>query len=195
MGQRFGFDKLAVRQIIGRLLSGAPFFVLAIAGVWATAFPDDAQKSFWALNVLLSDAWTRAAVVAAVVIYFVGWWWSSLPAEHPRKSTQRALVDFHAKLDASQRNLRSAASETEFSEQKILLEAVLSELHDWVVPNMSQAAWDRLVSPYRTAGGWTYSGLGPSDPNFYNLRDNVLSLNQARIGILDEMIKHDAWDR
>jgi hypothetical protein len=186
---------LGAKQIVHRLLSSAPFFVLALAAIFAEPSGQGNRDIFWAVNAFFQNPLNALLGFIAVLSYFALWWWSSLTNQDSRKLTQRGLVDFSAQLDAAQRSLRSAASEAEFADQLEALEVALKQLHDWMTTNMSEAAWQRMISPNRQAASWSYSGQGASDPNFHNHRDNVLSLNQARIGILDEMIKCDAWDK
>ena len=186
---------LGVKQVAHRLLSSAPFFVLALAAVFAVPSGQGNRDIFWAANEFFQKPLNAIAGVAVIFAYFALWWWTSLPVAEPRKLTQKSLVEFNAQLDAAQRSLRSADSEAKFAAQVTALEATLTQLRDWMISNMSEAAWQRMVSPYRFAGDWSYAGEGPIDPNFYNNRGGILSLNQARIGVLDEMIKCDAWDK
>ena len=124
---------LGVKQVAHRLLSSAPFFVLALAAVFAVPSGQGNRDIFWAANEFFQNPLNAIGGVAIIFAYFALWWWTSLPEADPRKLIQRSLVEFNAQLDEAQRCLRSADTEAKFDEHVTSLEATLRQLHDWMV--------------------------------------------------------------
>jgi hypothetical protein len=189
------FGALGVRQIVHRILSATPFLLVAVAGILATAFPEETKRLFWEANQSLGVAANRYLGLATILGYFLLWWFTSLPVETTRKKTQKSLRDFQSKLLAFQGSLADAGSDKEFDCQLDDLGALLKSMESWVENNMDATAVDRLVNPARPKGHFSYSGQGSTDPTFFSRRENILSLNYARLTALDDLIKNDGWDR
>ena len=176
------------------MLSSAPFFVLALAAVFAVPSGQGNRDIFWAANAYFQKPLNAAVGVAFIVTYFVLWWWTSLPGTPPRKKLQQSLRTFCSELSAVQRELTSAQSQKSFDDAESKLQSHLNNLMNWMKSDMDPSAFERFVSPSRASHSWVYSG-SDGTPEFCRRRDGILDLNEARIAVLDGMTISDGWDK
>jgi hypothetical protein len=186
---------LGAKQIVHRLLSATPFFVLALAAVVAVPSAQGNRDIFWGANTFFRQSYNAAIGIAAILVYFALWWWSSLPTDTTRTKTQKALRAFHGRLCEIQIALVGADSTQDFDERAKDLESEYASLFEWIEENMDSGAIFNLYDPPRGKGSFPHSFQGVTDPTFYNRRQEILIQNSARIRALEALIQTDGWDK
>ena len=87
-----------------------------------------------------------------------------------------------------------SANDTEFEETTSKANALLNEMKTWIDSNMSQEAWPRLSKPKALGLNYAFNGGGFSDEKA-EARSSVINGLDGYIEALDQLIKHDGWDK
>ena len=187
---------LGAKQIIHRLLSAGPFFVLALVAVVATPSAEGNRDLFWSINQYFRDGFRAILGVGLVLIYFGLWWWTSLPepAVNARRDLQVKLRSFQSEFLKVRDGLFRCANDVEFDQQTAKADALLNDLKNWVDAEMSAEAWSRLSRPKEIALHYTFTGDGfAADKS--QARDGVINGVDGYVEAIDNLIKSDGWDK
>ena len=183
-----------MRRNIHRVLSGLPILVAAYLALWVSAFPNKARDAYKVTSALLvSDArffWLCSALIGA---YAILWWLTSLAPRSRRAEIQAELRDHQAALAAINRKIRAATTDVEYEQLRIELQAALNSAANWIERNMSAAALEMFQMPAsKISFAWSWPGDHNAD--LIQDRSGVITLNEARLAVLETLMKHDGWD-
>jgi len=188
------FKGLGTKQIAHRLLSSAPFFILALAAVFADPTGQGNRDIFWAANAFFQKPLNAALGIGSIVAYFALWWWTSLPDPPPRQELQENLRKFQSRFLDFRASLFASANDIEFDETTSNANALLNEMKTWIESNMSQEGWSRLSRPKTLGLTYTFNGAGFSVANAQS-RDSVINGIDGYVEALDQLIMHGGWDK
>lgn len=129
--------------------------------------------------------------MASVVAYFIAWWLTSLEPPSRRHKVQRGLQPHYEALSRLQQRLQDADSPEEVEELMPDLQSALTAAGSWIKDHMTQAALEKFKAPSFSASCWPWPGKAQGAARS---RSNALSLNRARLDVLDTLLKYDGWD-
>ena len=188
------FNGLGTKQIAHRLLSTAPFFIMALAAVFADPTGQGNRDVFWAANAFFQKPVNAALGIGSIVAYFALWWWTSLPEPPPRRELQESLRKFQSGFLEYRGELFASANDIEFNETTSKANALLNEMKTWIESNMSQEGWSRLSRPKNLHLNYTFSGGGFSGADAQS-RNDVINGLDGYVEALDQLIMHGGWDK
>lgn len=181
-----------MRKNIHRVLSGLPLFGLAVLGLWAAAAPLDTNAAYKALQSHLAQrpplAW---GLLAIIVLYAALWWHTSAEPISRRRRIQLGLQPHFETLSRFQQRLQEAQTPADVEELMPAFRTALEVAGGWIQANMSQAAFEKFKAPTVSAAWWPWPGKAQGAAES---RSNALSLNKARLGVLDTFLQSDGWD-
>ena len=185
---------LGTKQVAHRLLSTAPFFILALAAIFAEPSGRGNRDIFWAANAFFQKPQNAILGVGTIVAYFALWWWTSLPSPPRRLKLQEKLRSFQSEFLNYRATLCNSANDTGFDETTSKANALLNEMKTWIECTMSPEAWPRLSRPKALGLNYAFNGAGFSGENA-EARNSVINGLDGYIEALDQLIKHDGWDK
>ena len=187
---------LGARQILHRLLSAGPFFVLAVLAVIATPSAEGNKDLFWSINRFSHDGWRAVLAIFLVLAYFCAWWWTSIPtpAVNPRQQTQQRLRMFQSDLLSLRGELFQSVDDVNFDLTTKNAENLLNDMKLWVGGNISPEAWVRLSRPKTLGLVFHFNGSGFGEDQAQS-RNGVINAVDGFVEGLDELIKHSGWDQ
>lgn len=181
-----------LRNIIHRLLTGAPALALAFLALWASAYPSRAQTAFQNFSAMLefSGLWWATAIL---LCYFGLWLWTSFDPVVARRSTIRqALRDFHSELQQLRSKIASISVDVDFEPLSKAHHEALQSMGEWINREMSRAALTKFADPSIAAA--TYVWPGEHDPEIQRQRNSSLLLLDGRIKVLELFMRDDSFD-
>ena len=180
-----------MRKLTHRLLTGFPAFAVAILALLAAANPPGARLRLSGFIELMSDQrflWLCIGIVAA---YFLSWWLTSIEPRSRRSQIQAGLKPHYEAINRWGLAIKHTANEDELTKFTPDLEAVLTEAGNWILDNMGRAAFEKFKIPRVGSLIWTWPGQSPVAAQ---KRSNIICLNEARLEVLSEFLRYDAWD-
>jgi hypothetical protein len=181
-----------MRRIAHRLLTGFPALAVAILALLAAANPEGARRHLEGFVEMVSHGRFFWLCVVIIVGYFAVWWLTSIEPKSRRQRIQSGLRRFHHTLNSQLSRVRDCNAYEEVVVVREEMGRTLNEIGQWLQENMSQAAFEKFKSPHFNAVSWSWPG---EHAHFEREgRTNLLSLNYARLKVLDEFLSSDGWD-
>ena len=187
-------EGLGAKQVAHRLLSSAPFFALALAAVFAEPSGQGNLDVFWAANSFFQQPLNSAMSVFIITAYFALWWWTSLPGSPPRQKLQMKLRSFQSKFLSCRTALFNSSDDGAFEEATLSANVLLNEMKMWIEASMSQEAWLRVSRPKDIGLDYAFNGDGWSSEKAQD-RNSVINGLDGYVDGLDQLIKHEGWDK
>lgn len=182
-----------MRNVVHKLLSALPTFALAVLALVASADPPAAKQTLDNLTALLLFPLAFWGIFVIILLYVALWWFTGVEKPTHRAKIKPELLKFYTSFIVGQNEMITATTDEKFDLAREKLKASLDLAAPWIFNNLGPAAHARLKSPTSQSLDYVWEGEHLSE--IRQIRNNCLSLNAARIKILDEMVQSNAWDQ